>query len=140
MLYLYLALDDELAEKFAGLANNCLANLVSPAARDLMVTRLGALVHKPGQLPDELGARPIGIGNYDLRSFTATHVRDVTCAFLKVEEERGNGRLATARCRGSQWVSKSRHRSQPGPCTREVYQPERRYGRRLPVCRLCCHL
>ena len=47
-MYLYLALDDELAGKFAGLANNCLANLVSPAARDLMVTRLGALVHKPG--------------------------------------------------------------------------------------------
>ena len=75
---LYLALDDELAEKFAGLANNSVANLLSAAARDFMVARLGALVHKPSQLPDELGARPIGIGKCDLRFFTAPQVRDVT--------------------------------------------------------------
>ena len=78
MWCLYLALDDELAEKFAGLANNCVANLLSPAAKDFMVAKLGALVHKPSQLPDELGARPIGIGKCDLRFFTAPQVRDVT--------------------------------------------------------------
>ena len=75
---MYLALDDELAEKFAGLANNSVANLLSAAARDFMVARLGALVHKPSQLPDELGARPIGISKCDLRSFTAPQVRDIT--------------------------------------------------------------
>ena len=75
---MYLALDDELAEKFAGLDNNCVANLLSPAAKDFMVTKLGALVHKPSQLPDELGARPIGIGKCNLRSFTAPLVRDIT--------------------------------------------------------------
>ena len=93
MWYLYLALDDELAARFADLANNCVANLLAPAARDLMTAKLGALVHKPGQQSDELGARPIGIGNCDVRSFIAPHARDVTKAFLEVVKEKGNGRL-----------------------------------------------
>ena len=66
------------ARRRVGLANNFVANLLSPAARAFMVASLGALVHKPSQLPDELGARPIGIDKCDLRSFTAPHVRDVT--------------------------------------------------------------
>ena len=85
---LYLALDDELAEVFAGLANNFVANRLSPAARDLIVARLGALVQKSTQLSDEVGTRPIGIGNCDVRSFTALHDK-VTNAIEKSRNDEG---------------------------------------------------
>ena len=70
-----------------------MANQISSAAREYMVTKLGCLALKPGQSSDEVGKRPIEVGNYDVRAFTTLHVRDVMEAFRKVEANAWNGRV-----------------------------------------------
>lgn len=91
--FLFLSLADEHAQLFADLANYCVQNRVSPDARNLIVARLGGLVSKPGQCSDEVGRRPIAIGNCDVCSFTIQYVRDITKAFLKVQRDEGVARV-----------------------------------------------
>ena len=64
-----LSLPDEIAQRFANYANNCVANNIAKAARNLVVAKRGALVHKAGQTPDEVPGRPLGISYCNLRSF-----------------------------------------------------------------------
>ena len=88
-----LSLPDDIAQRFANYANNCVANNLAQAARDVVVAKRGTLVHKADQTPDEVPGRPLGIGNCDPRAILPPHALGLRSAFANSQHKTGDGRI-----------------------------------------------
>ena len=75
LVYVAFHLDDEVAsQRYSDLANHMVANRLSDAARDLLTTKRGGLIHKAGQTKADQPTRPIGVGECFIRVTLVVHV------------------------------------------------------------------